>query len=463
MNEAENGAEPDIAGLDRVIKKQIEQFQVDLEALSTLHVIAYDEQMASLPDRDRQFNKVLVLLVSVLTAGALLVTVVALRSVMGVVRRLVGAEESLSAKERALTTLVGHLPGMVCRYSGGPNPRLEFASGGCAELTGYQADTLAEEMCYDELIHPEDLERWRESLIDAARKAGGFEVTYRIRTPEGLKWVWERGTCTCDDSGLDGCEIESFVTDVTAGTLAELSLRDSLTEKELMLTEIHHRVKNNLQVVSSLLYLQAQELEDDEARRTLTDSQSRVYSMAAVHEMLYRSGDLAHINLSDYVGELTRFMSSGWASQSRVIITPAVDDIQIGVDQAINIGLMIAELVMNALEHGFPNGTSGQVWVRMGADSVDTVVLEIADDGVGIGDDFDPAEVRSLGWRLVRALAGRMGGRLITIDGTAGTMIRFEFPTDEMTGVSSDVLSAQGASTPNENDPAFTKAPTVSA
>jgi PAS domain S-box len=212
--------------------------------------------------------------------------------------------------------------------------------------------------------------------------------------------------------------------DISERKAAEEKLRRSLEEKEVLLREIHHRVKNNLQVISSLLNAQARDVEAPDVRARFKDTQDRIRSMASIHEQLYQSDDLARVEFDAYLEGLLDdlFRSHRTGSVNRTL---EADAQPLSIDQAIPAGLIVNELVTNALEHAFPEGESGTVAVTFHADA-DTAQLTVADDGRG-AEDLD-GDGR-LGLRLVRGLARQLRGTLST-DLEDGVTVTITFPTN---------------------------------
>jgi PAS domain S-box-containing protein len=187
------------------------------------------------------------------------------------------------------------------------------------------------------------------------------------------------------------------------------SLEVSLHEKEVLLKEIHHRVKNNLQVISSLLQLQAGYLRDESARRVFEESRDRIKSMALVHEKLYQSKNMGEIDFGDYVRDLVSGLRNAYrGAMGSVAVEVEAQSVQVDVDRAIPCGLILNELVSNSLKHGFPDNRTGRVLVRLAGGGELPIVLSVEDDGVGWPADFVPAESRSLGLRLVQILARQL-------------------------------------------------------
>ncbi|HEX7156936.1 MAG TPA: sensor histidine kinase, partial [Burkholderiaceae bacterium] len=209
-------------------------------------------------------------------------------------------------------------------------------------------------------------------------------------------------------------------------------LQNSVREKEVLLKEIHHRVKNNLQVIVSLLNLQSHHIEDAGARAAFIESQGRVRSIALVHEKLYQSKDVASVGFDEYVRMLVESLCTSFGADRRRILREVEiqDDVRLGVDTAIPCGLMINELVTNSLKHAFPDGRGGCVRVMMQLGAADQVELQVADDGVGLPPDVDLQNSRSLGLDLVFTFAQQLSARTeVRRDG--GTTFLFRFSTGQ--------------------------------
>jgi two-component sensor histidine kinase len=207
----------------------------------------------------------------------------------------------------------------------------------------------------------------------------------------------------------------------------EAQITASLEEKEVLLKEIHHRVKNNLQVISSLLDLQSSNIEDDQFIEMFRDSRDRVRSMALIHESLYHSKDLAKIDFADYIRSLANnlFLSYGTHAGS-VSLNMRADDVGLGVDTAIPCGLIVNELVSNALKYAFPTGQKGDLNIDLRTDADDHITLTVRDNGVGFPADLDFRNTSSLGLKLVNALVNQIGGTVdLQIDNGSEFTIEF--------------------------------------
>jgi PAS domain S-box-containing protein len=206
--------------------------------------------------------------------------------------------------------------------------------------------------------------------------------------------------------------------DITQRKIADESIRASLREKEVLLKEIHHRVKNNLQVVSSLLGLQSRTIEDDALRKMFQESQNRVHSMALIHESIYQSAKLSEIDFPAYIDQLADYLFRSYGVNSnRVQLSASIDDLRLTMDTAVPCGLIINELVSNALKYAFPDGRSGRIQIEMREDENHFIRLAVIDDGVGFPGSMDQAGTKSLGLRLVRTLADQLGA---TVEMTSG-------------------------------------------
>lgn len=220
---------------------------------------------------------------------------------------------------------------------------------------------------------------------------------------------------------MDGLQAACMVvTDLTE----QKKTSASLAEKEVLIKEIHHRVKNNMQVISSLVALQADELQDDAMRGVLGEVSHRVRSMAMVHEKLYQSTDLARVDFADYARSLLFYLRRAHgASASGVRLVCDLQPVSFTVNAAVPCGLILNELFTNALKHAFPDKTDGEVRVSLGQVN-QRVHLSVRDNGVGLALGFDWRQARSLGLRLVRMLAGQLNAEVdvTTENGTEFTI-----------------------------------------
>lgn len=216
------------------------------------------------------------------------------------------------------------------------------------------------------------------------------------------------------------------VRDVTESWRKEEALRGALNDKNTLLKELYHRVKNNLQLINSLFNLQVRSLPEGDARAALLEAAGRVRAMALVHERLYQSRTLSSIALDEYVGELCTQLARAASAERRGIVPRVeVEPIEIGLDAALPLGLLLNELVSNSLKHGFPDGRAGAITVRIARADGELARLTVADDGVGLPPGFDQTNSQSLGLKLITALSDQLRGKftLESRDGVRATLL----------------------------------------
>jgi len=214
--------------------------------------------------------------------------------------------------------------------------------------------------------------------------------------------------------------------DLTERKQMEERLRHSLSEKELLLREVHHRVKNNMQVISSLLAMQAGQIEDLETIARFEDSQNRIRSMALIHEQLYQSDDFSEIAMPSYLEMLMSHVLQSHKHDDSILVQLHVDELTFNVDQALSCGLIINELVANAFKHAFPDASSGSIDISLRGHEGGECILEVADNGRGLNDPFDQERSETLGLNLVKTLASQLGGE-VAVEGDSGLRISIRF------------------------------------
>ena len=291
------------------------------------------------------------------------------------------------------------------------------------------ADFYADASLMMRLVHPAD----QDALGSFMTTTNGMPVLrnleYRWSSTDG-QYHWASGWLfpvyeTEGDAQVKRANmVQVVVQDTTESKQIENQIKTSLEEKEVLLKEIHHRVKNNLQIISSLLDLQSSNL-DEAARRIFADCQNRINSMALIHEELYHSTDLAHVDFETYAGNLAESLIGTYGAAS-VGLELVVDALPLTLDKAIPMGLIINELVSNSLKHAFPGGAAGRIVISLKADDEETFVLVVGDNGIGLPADVEPQNPSSLGLRLVYTLAQQLRGRvdLSRENGTSFTIVR---------------------------------------
>ncbi|ADL58884.1 response regulator [Methanothermobacter marburgensis] len=266
-------------------------------------------------------------------------------------------------------------------------------------------------------IHPED----RESFIDSITKKEPFEGEYRVMRDESVAYVLFRAKVLYDSRGNPTSMI-GIKQDITEDKNIRESLEASLREKEFLMSEIHHRVKNNLQLIISLLRLQSRYIYDEKSLEIFTECQNRVRSIALVHERFYGSRNGMAVNLSDYIEELLGELK-GMCRGRDVVFRVNLAEIEVGINTAVSIGLIVNELVTNAIKHG--TGDSGEIKVELESFK-GSGVLMIADDGSGLPEDLDLSDPPGFGLRLVNFMLSRIKGS-ISAENQNGAVFRITF------------------------------------
>jgi len=222
--------------------------------------------------------------------------------------------------------------------------------------------------------------------------------------------------------------VVEFVRDITERKKYEQALLQNLKEKEVMLKEIHHRVKNNLTIINSLLNLQSYRIHSKEqALQAFAESKNRIRSMALVHENLYRSDDFSQIHFDDYTKRMTSELIKIYDKKHHVSIKYHIDNILLDINTAIPCGLMLNELVTNALKHAFRSSKKGQIRISFHAEKNNQYLLSVSDNGTGMPENFNIEKSESLGLQLIQILTNQLDGTL-TITGRNGTQFDIRFP-----------------------------------
>lgn len=254
------------------------------------------------------------------------------------------------------------------------------------------------------------------------------EATYEVHNvkKDGTPF-WCQATTSVFEHPDYGSVLVAVQQDISDRKDAQEKIKASLKEKELLLKEIYHRVKNNLQVIYSLLNLQSRNLSDSLAHAVIRDSQSRVRAMALVHEKLYQSRDLTRIDLSDYAHSLIRSLQETYCLKNSEVITKIeIDSCWLDIETALPCGLILTELISNSLKYAFPDNR-GTIQITSSS-SPDQVILTIQDDGVGLPPGIDLQTISSLGLSLVRNLAKQIKGNVVILPAQVGTIFQLSLP-----------------------------------
>jgi PAS domain S-box-containing protein len=330
-------------------------------------------------------------------------------------------EEALRESEEKFRVLAETSPVAICIYQG---EKIIYANPATERLFGYSVDELRRMSFWSwaredfrEMVRDRGEARLRGEVVPAQ-----YESCYVTKAGEDKFALVSAGMM--EYQGRPTGVV--FFLDITERKRAEELVRDSLAEKEVLLREIHHRVKNNLQVVSSLLYLQSQKLADPELQSHFLESQSRICSMALAHEQLYQSKSLAEVSVRSYVESLVGQLSQVFQlPEQQIDCRTQIDDIVLDIEQVVPCGLLITELVSNAYKHAFTDGRNGTITVSMEKVG-ERLVLSVADDGLGLPADLDFRNATTLGLQLVAALVAQLNGTL-ELEKAGGALFRVIF------------------------------------
>ncbi len=275
-------------------------------------------------------------------------------------------------------------------------------------------------------VHPEDRERVRQVRKDSIERKVPYEATYRLQMSDGrIRWVQTYGTTEYADDGTP-LRIIGTVQDITERKRTEQQIAESLREKEMLLREIHHRVKNNLQIISSLLHFHSNKVGGAEAKAVFLDGQDRLRSMILVHDKLYRSENFSSIDFADYVRSLAGELERSNHTHSRNIdLTINVEKISLPVEIAPPCGMILSELLTNIFKYAFPDGRPGKVLIRA-ATAGDRLVMTVQDNGIGFHENGGGSPGR-FGLQMVRGLAEQLEGT-VQIESKNGTIVTLDIP-----------------------------------
>ncbi len=323
-------------------------------------------------------------------------------------------EETLSLERKRLFTLMDSLPAYV--YLQSPDHRIHFANRYFRECFGESEGRL----CYE--------------VIWGATKPCSPCPTFKVFDSKAPQvWEWPESLDGRSYQAYDYPFIDidgTFLVlelgiDITERKQMEEQLKKSLAEKDILLKEIHHRVKNNLQVVSSIIELQSKGAKDIQIFK---ECQRRIKSMALIHELLYQSEDMSGINFFNYTKHLVDTIYRTYGSdKTRITTVQKIDAVMLGLDIAVPCGLIINELVSNALKHAFPRGRKGEITVALQSVNEDEIEFMVSDNGIGIPENVDIRNTNSLGLKLATIVAEHQLGAHIQLDRTGGTSFKIRF------------------------------------
>jgi PAS domain S-box-containing protein len=322
----------------------------------------------------------------------------------------------------------------------GPDALCDFFNQGWLSFTGR---TLEQEYGtgWAEGVHPEDFARCMQTYMDAFVERRPFTMEYRLRRRDGVyRWIFDQGAPRFAVDGAFAGFIGSCV-DVTEQREAREALsrlnqileervreRTALaSERAMLIREVHHRVKNDLQLISSLLSIQGREFGESQPARAFEECQARVQAIAQVHEQMYQSDDLATMSFSDHLRTLTGYLARAEGRTSRIELELDVGDrVVLRVDRAIPCAMIVHELVVNSFKHAFPGERSGRVRVACRREPDGGLQVVVEDDGIGMSEPAGGAPRAGLGWTLIETFARQLKASL-RVERGAGTRVELRF------------------------------------
>jgi PAS domain S-box-containing protein len=310
--------------------------------------------------------------------------------------------------------------------------RIEMVNAQAERVFGYDRSALLGQPV--EMLVPERFRAHHPGLRNSffadarSRLMGAGRDLYALRR-DGSEFPVEIGLNPIETE--DGTMVLSAIVDISDRKQKERRIEAALKEKDVLLGEIHHRVKNNLQIVYSLLDLQSSRISDPVMLDLLRDSQNRVRSMAQIHQTLYQSKDFAAIEFGHFLDSLVPTLISTYGiASSQVTLTIDAKHVRLPLESAVPCGLAVNELITNALKHAFRPGQAGEISVSIGYDSEGLVALSVCDDGIGIPDHVDITNATTLGLQLVALLADQLGGSF-SMQRSNPTRVTLKFPSGE--------------------------------
>ena len=350
------------------------------------------------------------------------------------------AEEALRESEERFRQLAENVQDVFWLISPDMN-QLFYLSPTYEKIWGHPRHFVCEQPSkWIETVHPEDRKAVTRSFAQTL-KGNSTSLEYRIVRADGtVRWIWDRAFPIKNELGKI-YRVARICEEIGNRKEAEDRIRASLREKEILIKEIHHRVKNNMQVIGSMLELQAQYIDEPETIELFQESQNRISSMALIHEQLYQYPTLDRIEFSEYLKSLVNnLLQSSGCPEDRIQVQFEVQSITLNIETSIPCGLIVNELVSNSLKYAFPQNQSennlGKIRIIFYADKAESIIdegksaqllLAIADNGVGMPEDFDLETTETLGLRLVRMLVRQLDGTLLVNSSRNGTNFQIKF------------------------------------
>lgn len=310
--------------------------------------------------------------------------------------------------------------------------KIVFVSPPFEEIWGIKIEDLYKNsnLWFDAIVDEDKPKVKKAFFTMSAENKQKAEVEYKITRPDGLQRSILARAAILKDENFKTIGLIGIAIDITEQAKMIEKIKASLGEKEAMLKEIYHRVKNNLQVVSSLLNLQSKTIKDPISKKIFIESSMRIKSMALVHEMLYTSSDLSQIEMAAYVDKLANQLRLIYHADSNLIkLKIDADSVRLTIDDAIPCGLIINELITNAFKYAFPGGQAGEIQLSI-KKKENRVSLIVGDNGIGLSPELDFKNTTTLGMQLINSLTKQLTGE-IALDRERGTQYTLTFKTKE--------------------------------
>ncbi len=338
------------------------------------------------------------------------------------ITELTDAESSLRKSEERYRDLFENASDLI--QSVGPEGSILYVNRAWREAMGYGEDEITDLSIFD-IIHPDCMSCGPDfKSVVYGEKTGRIETVFL--TKDGMEIIVEGNVNSVfEDGRFSGTR--GIFRDITLRKRIEAKVERSLREKEVLLSEVHHRVKNNMAIISALLKMQSAHVEDPEGRQMLLECRSRIKSMALVHEKLYQTSDFSNIVLQDYVQSLIQSIRDMFTVKQEFTIKADAEGITLNIDALIPCGLIINELVTNALKYAFEGDGPFEIEVLFRESADGMIVLSVSDNGKGLPEGVGLSDLKALGFQIIRALSSQLDAE-VTILRDSGTTFNFTFP-----------------------------------
>lgn len=368
------------------------------------------------------------LVTGAITAFFVSLTVASILVYLNIIRQKT-SEELLKQSEEKFRLLIENIP--VVTYMGNTKDRtITFITPNVKGVDGYTPEEyykMSSDNWWFGRIHSDDVESAMKAYEQSFKEDKPLDIEYRIRRKDG-KYIWLNNRAMGTYMKEGERYFYGIFSDITKRKKMEDQINASLREKEVLLREIHHRVKNNLQTISSLLRLQIRLIDEARYGEIFRDIQNRIQVISLVHEKLYRSKDIANIDINDYINSLVKvILQSHGATAGRISVNVEHNDISFDIDKAVTCGLIVNELVSNAVKYAFPGNRNGELMVAIRPVFDKEIELIVRDNGIGMQKDLDIKKVESLGMQLVVILSEEQLKGKIELNRTEGTEFRIKF------------------------------------